>query len=180
MNPRKLLLPAVPVVLSALGCVPTATVPGPKYTIVPTETAGVVFVIVHPKMNKQGVIQGVTQPGDDNKVGNNADYIMLCDGRPVDGMRCEMLTEAAMSRFSYHPLTGNASAAVEEQIGSTFVYSYSDNVSQSRGTIDMLPRKGAAEDATTPPVLPPPPPSSSSNPAEAPSSPNSASHGGSK
>jgi hypothetical protein len=29
-------------------------------------------------------------------------------------------------------------------------------------------------------VLPPPPPSSSSNPAEAPSSPNSASRGGSK
>ena len=149
--------------------------PGPKYTIVPTKTPGVVFVVVHPKMRKEGEIPGATQPGDDHKVGNDADYIVLCDGRPVDGMKCEMLPEAATSRFSYHPLSGNAPAAIPEEIGSAFVYSYADFVIQSHGTVEATaaPKAGtpdkAAQEPEQPAVQPPPPPApaeSAAPPAE--------------
>ncbi len=180
MDPRKFLLPAVPVVLSVLGCVPT-TVPGPKFTIVPTETAGVVFVVVHPSPNKPKGIEGAVQPGDGKKVSNDADYIMLCDGRPVDGMRCELLAEAGMSRFSYHPLVAPAPKAVDEPVGSTFVYSYSDTVIQSRAKSDAPPsKKPDADDTAASTPLLVPPPASSSAPNGPSSNPDSATRGGSK
>lgn len=157
--------------LLALGCVPT--MPGPKFTVVPTKTPGVVFVIVHPKMAKQdAAIPGVTQPGNDKKVGSDADYIMLCDGRPVDGMHCDMLTEAALARFTYHPAQGNAPTAVDEDIASAFVRSYSDIVIESHGTMQSSPpqaKDNKSSEEAAPPEPPAAPPASESSTPPAPS-----------
>ncbi len=67
-------------------------------TVVRTSTPGVAFVMVQP----------VTQFDRDDpdpvlgETDRNSDYILLCDARRGDGMRCTVASEASLSRFSEH------------------------------------------------------------------------------
>ena len=71
-----------------LGCNPV--IYRDPVTVVPTRTPGVAYVIVHPNMDQQSST-APTQPGDGTRVQGNSDYVLLCDARPPDGMRCSLV-----------------------------------------------------------------------------------------
>jgi hypothetical protein len=128
----------------ALGCVPV--VYRDPVTVVPTRTPGVAYVIVHPNMDQQPATSP-TQPGDGSRVQGNSDYVLLCDARPPDGMRCSVVVEAAFDRYSYTPANGVAAAPVREGVGTLGWEgrdkNESDTGSQSSG--DKQPAEGGAK-----------------------------------
>lgn len=106
----------------ALACVATVGIAGcgpielrKPVTVVRTSTPGVAYVMVQP----------VTQFDRDDpdpvlgETDRNSDYILLCDARRGDGMRCSVASEASLSRFSEHRsvvkegATFNAGTAVD-------------------------------------------------------------------
>jgi hypothetical protein len=116
-------------------------------TVVPTHTPGVAFVVVRPNLTASHSSR--TQPGDGKPIAPNTQYLLLCDGRPVDGMYCGIPTEAAVTRYSYAPRTGNAQAPVDEGIGTL----------GAATTVQATISDGASEQVA---------PTSGSNPATAP------------
>src|SRR5262245_6667750 len=107
---RKLTSAAVCALLA--GCAGTQVVE--PVTVVPTHTPGMAFVLVRPLIPNSDKHR--VQPRDNKQVDPNSEYILLCDARPVDGIRCSVPTEAALARYSYAPLTGNASKPIDEGI----------------------------------------------------------------
>jgi hypothetical protein len=89
--------------LMTAACAPAVVaVVGPA-TYVPTRTPGVMFVIVHPLPSGMRQYPVVPQPADSTAVHPSAEYILICDGRRGDGMRCEIATEATLRKYSYGP-----------------------------------------------------------------------------
>jgi hypothetical protein len=100
-------------------CVPPPQAPAPvekpnPVTYVATDVAGVMFVIVHPLFTTVPIAT-LTEPSG-GKVNPDSDYVLICDGRGVDGMRCEVATEAALARYSFNPMTGRATAPIGDLI----------------------------------------------------------------
>ena len=101
--------------IALLGCTPppaqvTPLVPPtPRITIVPTHTPGVSFVIVRPSPDKD------TPTNMYAKL--EREYVLLCDGRPADGMHCAVPQEAALARVSEHPRVGAAKSSIELWLG---------------------------------------------------------------
>lgn len=143
---------AAPIFLAlswTLGCVEVAAVE--PVTVVPTRTPGVTFVVVRPVVQGQGDKHRV-QPRDNKQVDPNSQYILLCDARPADGMRCSVPTEAALARYSYTPMTGNADAPIDEGVGT--LSDISTHVTKDEE------KKSGAEGAPAESPPPPPPPAS--------------------
>jgi hypothetical protein len=85
--------------------------PPPKpVTVVETSTPGVAFVIVSPQITRD-----VSSWAEHEKLARQ--YILLCDGRPADGMHCEIPTEAAIARISQHPKVGPAKEPLDIGLG---------------------------------------------------------------
>jgi hypothetical protein len=82
--------------VGAAGCAPVEL--RKPVTVVPTSTPGVAYVLVQP----------VTWKDRDDadpelaETDRNSDYILLCDARYGDGMRCAVAPEVSRSRFSEH------------------------------------------------------------------------------
>jgi hypothetical protein len=83
-------------------------------TVVPTKTPGLAYVIVHP-VTKTSKGDAAPRIGD---VHRNSDYILLCDGRFGDGMRCSIPDEVAFERASEHPESSKRGADVRQLPGS--------------------------------------------------------------
>ena len=89
-------------------------------TIVPTATPGVAYVIVDPWLGSTGSKKSTFTQGDGLVIdADEAQYILLCDARPVDGMHCELVKEVAKQRESYTATVPRASASVDAAIGSS-------------------------------------------------------------
>lgn len=76
--------------LGLMGCVPAIN-PRPVVRVQPTRTPGVAMVLVRPEFARS---RGPTE------LDRGAEYILLCDGRPADGMRCHILPEVGVDRRS--------------------------------------------------------------------------------
>jgi hypothetical protein len=92
--------------LLALGCGPDATKPAVTY--VPTHTPGLKYVVV----SHSGLADDFGSRGNFSR---SSDYLLLCDGRPAEGMHCAIPPEVGM-RASLGP-TAAAPAPVPEMVG---------------------------------------------------------------
>ena len=111
---------ALVLVGAAAGCVPKPAVKGfvGGVTYVPTTTPGVMFVIVDPHVlspERYRELRTREQPGG-GVVGPNSQYILLCDGRAVDGMRCQVASEASLARWSFVPHNVQAPVPVSANV----------------------------------------------------------------
>ena len=132
------------------------------------------FVVVHPKFPENA--QGITLSNGD-RVAPGSDYLLICDGRPTSGMRCEVATEAAMQRMSFTPKTGNASSPVDEGVcvlGCTDEVKIEEKVDKTPPPPPPVvlppvpPAKGSKATHEPPshePAPPPPPPPAPTTPA---------------
>ena len=107
----------VAALLFAPACRPQLFVPT---TIVPTATPGVAYVIVDPWLGGTAGKQRTFTQGDGLVINaEEAQYILLCDARPIDGMRCELVKEVAKQRESYTAIVPRAAASVDVPVGSS-------------------------------------------------------------
>jgi hypothetical protein len=148
------------VLLSTVDCMQVVAVE--PVTLVPTRTPGVTFVVVRPVVAGTGDKRRV-QPRDNAQVDPNSEYILMCDARPADGMRCSVPTEAALARYSYAPMTGNADAPIDEGVGT--LADVSTHVTKE-GEEDKAAEAPASESASPPPPPPPPPAAATAAPKE--------------
>ena len=109
-------------------------------TVVPTRTAGVAFVVVRPTA-KVGEGKHRIQPSDGKPIDATSQYILLCDARGVDGMRCAIPTEAAIARFSYTPRSGRAAVPVDEGVGT--LADISTHLTKEKEPDDTTPAAGS-------------------------------------
>ena len=100
----------------AMGVACTRVAPMAPVTVVHTRTPGVAFVVVRPTAKSMEATKRV-QPHDGKPIDPTSQYILLCDARPVDGMRCSIPTEASIARYSYTPRSSNAAVPVDEGVG---------------------------------------------------------------
>lgn len=90
------ILVACVVVACASGCTPVEF--RKPVTVVPTDTPGLAYVLVQPVTWKDR-----DDPDPElEETDRNSDYILLCDGRYGDGMKCAVAPEVSRSRFSEH------------------------------------------------------------------------------
>jgi hypothetical protein len=89
------------------GCGPQVN--SPLVTYVPTHTPGLKYVVVsHPGMHDEY--------GSHNRFSKTSQYILLCDGRPVDGMHCAIPPEVGQHE-SAGPTVLRAREPVPEMVG---------------------------------------------------------------
>jgi hypothetical protein len=110
------------------------------------------FVVVHPSTSSQ-MPSDTTQPGDGTRVHRASSYILLCDGRKGDGMRCEVANESALRRYSFAPTSQSGGPDIKEGIGSVTDMS----VLQEKKEAEAAPPTPAAAPPIVPPVTPPAP-----------------------
>ena len=80
--------------------------------VVRTRTPGVAFVVVHPEFStNQRQPQVFTQADGTEVRADSADYILVCDARPADGMHCAVAREVAVERTSAAPQVKRAAVA---------------------------------------------------------------------
>jgi hypothetical protein len=151
--------------LASPGCVPAAQV-GRPVTIVATRTPGVAMVIVRPATTKTSREEGVDR---------RAHYVLLCDGRGADGMRCDILPEVGADRRSRALPPAGAVPVIDEGVAtlSDLSIRYSGDDSVARGTSAAPPAPApqaapAAAPPAAPPPTPPPPPAAAPPPPAAP------------
>lgn len=133
-----------------------------RLTLVPTKTPGLTYVVVHPTDDQKE--SGVLTPGNGNKLSRGADYILLCDGRQQDGMRCEIPEEVAITRFSANPKAASAPTKIDEEISGAVVVGSGDYSLQGQTTVynqkaaeeQPAPAQSAAAPAAPPPAAPTP------------------------
>jgi len=132
--------------LALVGCTQQQLVE--PVTVVATRTPGVSFVVVRPTVSPGHQNTSRVQPGDNAAVNGASWYVLLCDARPADGMHCFVPTEAALSRYSYTPTAGVASAPIDQGVGT--LADFSTHLSRDKDDAEHAP-------VTTPaPVTPAP------------------------
>ncbi len=124
------------VAVLGVGCVPRATVG--RVEIVPTHTPGLAFVVVRPSVVRRR--DALPAQGG---VERSSEYILLCDGRPVDGMHCAIASEVAQQRLSYHPTNVAADAPVNHPVGSLEGTTIESSEVRAPGEVPPLPVPGA-------------------------------------
>jgi hypothetical protein len=114
------------------------------------------FVVVHPSTTSQ-MPSDVTQPGDGTRIHRSSSYILLCDGRKGDGMRCEVANEAALRRYSYAPSSQSGGPDIKEGIGTVTDVSVRHHDEKHEGEGAPAMPTPAAAPPIVPPVTPPTP-----------------------
>jgi hypothetical protein len=103
--------------LASVGCAPNTAALTPPVMYAPTHTAGIMFVVVRPRPNPTTKYPLHREPGSSLTASPSSEYILICDARPVDGMHCDLASEAALSRYSYTAGEAKASAPIDEGVG---------------------------------------------------------------
>ena len=74
-----------------VGCVPGVN-PRAPVRVEPTRTPGVAMVVVRPEFERSR---------NTGEIDRGSEYVLLCDGRPAEGMRCHILPEVGADRRSW-------------------------------------------------------------------------------
>ena len=82
-----------------------------------TRTPGVVFVIVRPAPLTGKRYPVTPDQGSGQPVDPHAEYVLACDARSPEGMRCEVASEAALRRYSYTPNPVTSAPAMDQNVG---------------------------------------------------------------
>ncbi len=163
----------LPTLLVTAACAPPAFIGRKPVTIVATRTPGVAMVIVRPQVSKTSRSDGVDR---------TAEYVLLCDGRPADGMHCDVMPEVGSDRRSRGVVPTAAASPVDEGVGTLTDFSvrYSGDEAVAHGAPASGPGASPPGDAPPPappepntyaPPPPPPPPGGSPPPPPPPPSP---------
>jgi hypothetical protein len=128
------------------GCV-EAVVPLQPVTVVATRTPGLAMVIVRPHYTRSSASDALDR---------SSEYVLLCDGRPADGMRCAIMPEVGADRRSRGIMPEQPAVAIDEGIAtlSDATIRYSGEGTSS-GTV--LRDSSPAAAASAPSAAPPPP-----------------------
>jgi hypothetical protein len=144
-------------VLGALalgGCVPQVIFP--PVTYVPTHTPGLKYVIVRHS--------ALTDPyGSEGTFSKSSDYVLLCDGRGIDGMHCSIPPEVGL-HVSVGPNLPQAPTPVPTLIGALGGLAVESAPTESTSTAPAAAGNAAAPAMPTI-NIPIPPPSVKAAPA---------------
>jgi hypothetical protein len=130
-------------------------------TVVSTRTPGVALVVVRPFYTKNSTTDAIDR---------TSQYVLLCDGRPADGMHCGVMPEVGTDRISRGVPPSGAVPVIDEGIGtlSDLQLRYSQEGTSSGAVAKDLPTPPAPPATPSPAVAPAAPPPAPPPSVEAP------------
>jgi len=137
--------------VGAVACVPV--IQRSPVEVVRTRTPGVTYVVVHPAFDKAKVTSQRTD-GTGQTVAGDADYVLMCDGRPATGMVCAPPGEVATYRASLGPEGTPPTDAVTEQVGVLADVSI-ESSEKAKKAVAAQPEPEPEPPAPPPPAAPP-------------------------